>query len=158
MKRCYITLCIHIVFVSFQLAAMKDDIVTKLSDEAIAGRSDRILHAIQHGIDPNAHDIDGNSLLHKATLNGNYNTVRVLIENGANPNITNDYGETPLHWLHHGKGTDQELVFIQLLQSDANPYHKDIQNKTPYDAGKDKNNISLLCSLYDHYKLNDQHT
>ena len=38
-----------------------------------------------------------NSPLHDAVKNGDVDEVRKLLENGANPNVKNGYGDTPLH-------------------------------------------------------------
>lgn len=40
----------------------------------------------------------GQTVLHKACLIGDYETCRVLLHYGADPNAKNDYDETPLHY------------------------------------------------------------
>lgn len=37
------------------------------------------------------------TVLHKAAMSANVETVRLLLDSGAKPNIKDDYGETPLH-------------------------------------------------------------
>jgi hypothetical protein len=41
--------------------------------------------------------VDGNTLLHFATLHSNYDAMMLLVHKGANVNMQNDYGATPLH-------------------------------------------------------------
>lgn len=58
---------------------------------------DLTLVMLQTGkININSRDIYGRSALHYAAANGNVQLVRILIEIGVNPNITNNAGETPL--------------------------------------------------------------
>ena len=38
------------------------------------------------------------SILHFAVIGGNLKTIKYLIDNGADVNAVNDFGETPLHW------------------------------------------------------------
>merc|ERR1712137_919654 len=40
----------------------------------------------------------GNTPLHLAVTGEDIQTITFLLENGANPNNANAYGETPLHW------------------------------------------------------------
>jgi len=60
----------------------------------------QLLH--KDGIDPNAHDRNGYSLLHRACRLGSIRAVRMLLEAGAWPFLTDSEGKTPLHeaaWL-----------------------------------------------------------
>jgi ankyrin repeat protein len=47
-------------------------------------------------VDTNSRDVYGRSALHYAASNGNVQLVKLLIENGMNPNIMSHAGETPL--------------------------------------------------------------
>jgi ankyrin repeat protein len=52
---------------------------------------------IEHGgADPNTRDMDGFTPLHHASGGGKTETVRFLIEHGANVEVTDDEGRTPL--------------------------------------------------------------
>src|SRR5688572_23088792 len=46
--------------------------------------------------DLQARDVDGNTALHWAALNGDASLVKVLLKRGASPDITNNVGATPL--------------------------------------------------------------
>ena len=50
-----------------------------------------------HGTNVKKADKDGNTLLFKAAANGNIAVVRHLVEQGADVNVRNNYGATPLH-------------------------------------------------------------
>lgn len=47
--------------------------------------------------DANAFAIDGESILHKATMMKDVNGLKTLLNNAANPNIVDAMGDTPLH-------------------------------------------------------------
>lgn len=68
---------------------------------------------IQQGIDPNAKNKNGATALHKIAA---YKTdpepiLRVLLENGANPNVADDYGITPLMAAKDGKSVELLLSY-----------------------------------------------
>lgn len=65
---------------------------------AVAEENVELTHLLlQSGkVDTNSRDVYGRSALHYAAANGNVQLARMLIENGMNPNIRNDAGETPL--------------------------------------------------------------
>ena len=57
----------------------------------------------------------GNPALHRATLNGNSEIVRVLVDAGANINITNAFGHSALgRTVSEG---DEEFLKIILVAS-----------------------------------------
>jgi ankyrin repeat protein len=66
----------------------------------------RIAQALlSHGARPNDRDsIDGNTALHYAVMNHCYPAVKILLKNGADPNIKNDKGEKPIDLLNRIEG------------------------------------------------------
>ncbi|ALA62383.1 ankyrin repeat family protein [Turkeypox virus] len=59
---------------------------------------DIILQVLNCGADINAKNRSGNTALYIAVSNSRIDTVKTLLENGADPNIKNDiYNNTPLH-------------------------------------------------------------
>lgn len=74
---------------------------------------------ISKGADPNNSDIrTGNTLLHRASLEGNESASIFLVRHGANVDRVNEKGEAPIHiaaikGLHH--------LTKMLLMNDANP-------------------------------------
>ena len=59
--------------------------------------AERMRGLFEKGFDaPNIRDGKGNTLLMLASYNGQVEMSRVLLENGANPQIANDMGQIPL--------------------------------------------------------------
>jgi ankyrin repeat protein len=50
---------------------------------------------LEHGAAINAPADDGESPLHKASEKGHVDVVWLLLEHGADPNISDNYGKTP---------------------------------------------------------------
>ena len=73
-----------------------------------------------------AHDDDGKQPIHKAVwMHPKPDVVRLLLENGANPNAKNKYDYTPLHWAaKHGHIQSAEILLKAGAQLDiANKNH-----------------------------------
>lgn len=67
----------------------------------------------------NAIDHNGESPLHHAIRNNNYELTRQLLQNHANPNLENNIGWTPLHIAASNNNT--KLIAL-LLEYNANPH------------------------------------
>jgi len=62
-----------------------------------AGDAARLKGLFERGFDaPNIRDGKGNSLLMLASYNGQFETTRVLLEHGGDPQLANDMGQIPL--------------------------------------------------------------
>jgi ankyrin repeat protein len=59
--------------------------------------------------------------------------VKLLLEHGANPNIQDENGDTPLHWTAQWGRLD---VVKLLLVYGADPTVKDKDGKTPLDLAR----------------------
>lgn len=70
------------------------------------------------------------SILHIAALRGNTNIMRMLLETGINPNVTNDQGSTPLHFAVDVDRPESAQI---LLKFKANPYLRNNFGRTPYE-------------------------
>lgn len=69
---------------------------------------------LENGIDVNSRDIFGdNAGLHWAARQGQAKMARLLIDNGADLDIRNREGETPLHWA--ASEGQKELVVILIV-------------------------------------------
>lgn len=81
-------------FAEFFKMFLKDVISGKIPREDFYGLLE---NAFRHGSDPNTLYDGGTSLLHYASWIGDVQTVRFLLQKGADPNLTGPDGETPAH-------------------------------------------------------------
>ncbi len=72
--------------------------------------------------------------LHWVAQRGLTNGVACLLENGANPNATDDKGQTPLHFIAQ-KGVGKNQVQL-LIEHGADPNARDDSGQTPLDYAK----------------------
>ena len=93
---------------------------------------------IQNGIDLNSRDKLGWGLLHYAAQNTLIEIGNLLISNGANLEIEDSYGNTPL-WraVFESKGRGEFIHLLLSAGADRNKPNK--SNITPYDLA---NNIA----------------
>lgn len=82
---------------------------------------------VNAGADINRIGGDGNNLLMYAVEKGNYQFLKELLENGADPNVTS-IGEIPLHKA--SRWGNVAMVKL-LLEYGSNPNAKDVDNETP---------------------------
>ena len=87
-------------------------------------RIDEVRALISKGVDVNARDAFGdNAGLHWAASLGQAEMARLLIDNGADLNIRNNEGDTPLHWA--AKEGQKELVVILIIHgADVNALNR----------------------------------
>ena len=82
-------------------------------DAVRENRIEDVKDLLNSGADVNTKDMfGGNTGLHWSARLGLNAMARLLIENGANPNIRNDANDTPLHWA--AREGQKELVVILL--------------------------------------------
>jgi len=87
-------------------------------DFARAGDTERLRGYIEHGVPVNLTDATGNTLLMLAAQHGHPETVSALVALGADPDRTNDRGQSPLAGAIF-KGED--AVAMALLAAKADP-------------------------------------
>ena len=57
--------------------------------------------------DPNELDAEGGTALHQAAWEGDLDRIRLLLDAGADPSITDHrFGSTPLGWAEHAYQTE----------------------------------------------------
>lgn len=70
----------------------RDEIFFRLGVE----KSEDLLQKIRDAENPNFQDDEGTSYLHMACQSHYYDAIKVLLELGANPNINNNRGKSPI--------------------------------------------------------------
>ncbi len=68
-----------------------------LYDAVLKSNEELTLQLLQQGHNPNVLDHLGMAPLHYAVYRGDYDTVKILLENGANPDLRTDDGGTALY-------------------------------------------------------------
>ena len=91
---------------------------------------------------------NGESLLLIATKNDNFITFRTLLEHGANPNLENSAGVTPLHILARVDGRNSDDMFNMLIRHpDINVNNQDLCGYTPLMRAIEFGNIEVVKGL-----------
>ena len=72
------------------------ELVQELFQLVRQGDTERLEGLLKMGLPANLRDGKGNSLLMLASYNGNYETARLLLEHGGDPELGNDHGQLPL--------------------------------------------------------------
>ncbi len=92
-------------------------------------------------------DMYGNTLLHVAASMGDVELVELLLENGANPNAKNEYGETPLH-----RATNAEVA-KKLIRYGSYVNEKDRDGRTPLHYAAYHGRIDVVETLLENDAL-----
>ncbi len=91
---------------------------------------------LSRGVDPNARDTNGLTLLHRAVTNADWRPqpaqyVKALLDVKARPDLPDRFGRTPLHWLAAGTSQNTMTNAALLLAHGANPNVRDAEGFTP---------------------------
>lgn len=91
---------------------------------------------------------NGESLLLIATKNDNFIAFRTLLEHGADPNLENSAGVTPLHILARVAGRNSDDMFNMLIRHpDINVNNQDLCGYTPLMRAIEFGNIEVVSGL-----------
>lgn len=103
---------------------------------------------LDYGADVNTAGRKGFSLLHYAADNGNANMTRMLLDNGANPNIVErGSGQTPLHRA----ALDNKKTVAEMLHAHgADMNARDWYGKTPLSLAKEGGHTEIIELLRKH--------
>ncbi|XP_036378535.1 cyclin-dependent kinase 4 inhibitor C [Megalops cyprinoides] len=121
--------------------------VMKLGNPAIA---EALLKA---NADPNVRDpLGGLTVLHDTARDGYADTLRVLVEYGADVNMLDNEGNLPLH-LAAREGNLDVVKF--LIQRTTDPSRRNVKGKTAYDLATMHNRHSTAQWIEEYIKSRD---
>jgi len=127
--------------------AMLDAANKKLLMGSMICRIDIVTSALNHGAQPNTHDLDGNTPLGEvadgAQMSGAMTVTKILLSHSANPNSRQVYGLTPLiraanHPDRSAASTKRSVDVIQLL----------LAHGAKINAQDDRGNTALMDAAY----------
>jgi ankyrin repeat protein len=95
-------------------------------------------------IDINMQDNDGDSPLHIAIFLANYDIIKILLENNANVNLVDKWGQTPIHRLYFCLNNIDLFKILELL----------INHKCNFNKQDVNGNTILHLTLKQLIKLN----
>ena len=127
------------------------DIINNISKEGYSAltlacyysNNDVATFLIEHVKDINSKSGYGTPLM-AATVKKNSNLVKLLLENNANPNLTDQNNSTALHF---SVIFNQQEIIELLIKYKANPNIKDNRGNTALDYAKITNNSNIIQLL-----------
>ncbi|KAI5925056.1 hypothetical protein F4810DRAFT_708862 [Camillea tinctor] len=94
---------------------------------------------LAHGAEVNTRDVFGDSPLHDASRQSNYNVMRLLLEYGADPDSRNNRGDTPKSLIpNDSKGDGAKVLFHELRGKRRVKYPLRIPENPPQCSGEKK--------------------
>ncbi|KAK9751264.1 Ankyrin repeats (3 copies) [Popillia japonica] len=99
----------------------------------------------------NMQNRDSSSPLHLVIQNGDINIVKLLLDEGADPNLADKYDEISLHAAVNAGNLD---VIEELLRRGADINRKNISNRAPLQFAAEKGNTEVLRMLLEQEWIN----
>ena len=118
-----------------------------LIKSAIYGDLDGIKMALDQGVDPNYHDVTGDTALILATVDGNLEIVKELLNRGADPNIAGTGKWTALHTAAREKHLE---ILKELLEHGADPNLRNEYDQTALMLAARRGQTEMVKELLDH--------
>jgi uncharacterized protein len=101
---------------------------------------------IKRGINVNNQNNSGQTALHYSAEPNKLEIAKVIMDHGGDLSIEDKYGNTPL-WTATFEARGKYDVVSLFIQRNANPYHKNKNNKSPLDFAKQINDYDLVKVL-----------
>ncbi|WP_163541485.1 ankyrin repeat domain-containing protein [Occultella kanbiaonis] len=92
-------------------------VIAIVMDLARAGSTDELLEFLDHGLDVDARDADGNTALMLAAYHGHGPAVAALIERGADADLRNNRDQSPIAGALF-KGEDEIVAALRAAGAD----------------------------------------
>lgn len=126
---------IRTVIKNHGIDAYDGDKRTALIWSSFFGKVDLLKWLIKYGANPNYQDRTGYSGLHFCGQEQNIEIATILLDNGADPNIKDEHGNSPL-WtaLFNAKGNFKTVKLLRFY--DADPEPKNLHGRSPNDMAK----------------------
>ncbi len=135
-------LCAVCIFVNGCGGKSQEDLDTELANAWAEGNINLVHQLLNEGADPNIQVVDStgkeHSIIISASAKGDTETIRLLVEAGADLNAVDQNGQTPLHTA----ACTQTAKLLLELGSDVNA--KDNNRLTPLHQADNKDIASLL--------------
>lgn len=105
------------------------------------------MFSYREDISVSSRGMDGDSILHKAVVSHDIESVRILLEGNADPNFAGEMGCTP---LHEAVERGDFLIIEALLMAGASPIVRSEFGQSPLDvaASHGKGSIVTLLKRY----------
>ena len=136
---------------AYELWTVRDENEERLCQASINGDADEVHRLLASGVNPNfirvdmtSHPLWENALCIAASM-GNIEVVKLLLKFGADPNIQNSRGKTP---LHAARCCHDQLV-KELLNAGALPTIVDMNGDTPLHLAVVEMSLSVVQVLLD---------
>lgn len=107
-----------------------------------ASVSEKIQVLIKQGFDVNLQDDNGWCPMHFYAQDRNILAIEVALRNGANPNLVDSHGNSPL-WTAIMNARNELACVKALLEAGSNPTHKNSYGHSPLDIGLDSSRAEL---------------
>jgi len=120
--------------------------VEALYEAAGHGDAARVTTLLDGGTDVNGRTESGSYALNNAAVENAVDVMRILLDRGADPNVQNSQGDTPLICATKYAGGNPATVKL-LVDAGTNPTIRDKKGKTAMDYAKEKEQQEAIALL-----------
>ena len=136
---------IVVCFIGVASTAYASD-VDMLYKAAGDGDSTQVVALLDSGVDVNASTRSGSFAINNAAVENETEVIRILLERGANPNVQNGQGDTPLICATKYAGGKTATVKL-LIEAGTDVAIRDDEGKTALDYAKAKDQQEAIALL-----------